>query len=124
PGCGGNYFNIEPIKNDAEVVIGDTCDAEQMQRLVAGRSHVFNLAGHVSHIESMQDPFSDLRMNATGPLTVLEACKHKNREARVVYAGTRQAYGRADVVPVVESLVLKPVDVNGVTKMAGEWFHM
>ena len=124
PTGGGNQFNIEPIKNDVEVVIGDTCDGEKMEQLVRGRSHVFNLAGHVSHIESMQDPFSDLRMNTMGPLTVLEACKKENREARVVYAGTRQAYGRADVVPVVESLVLKPVDVNGVNKMAGEWYHM
>jgi nucleoside-diphosphate-sugar epimerase len=63
-------------------------------------------------------------MNATGPLTVLEACKLENRDARVIYSGTRQSYGRPDVLPVVESLVLKPVDVNGVNKMAGEWYHM
>lgn len=124
PTGGGNRFNIDPIKNDVEVVDGDTCDSALMQRLVRGRAHVFNLAGHVSHIESMQDPFSDLRMNAIGPLTVLEACKRENRDARVVYAGTRQSYGRPDVVPVVEGLVLKPVDVNGVNKMAGEWYHM
>lgn len=124
PTGGGNHFNIDPISNDVEVVIGDTCDAGQMERLVRGRSHIFNLAGHVSHIESMQDPLGDLRMNTIGPLTVLEACKKENRDARVVYAGTRQVYGRADVVPVVESLVLKPVDVNGVNKMAGEWYHM
>ncbi len=121
---GGNRYNIEPVRNDVEVVIGDTCDAGKVEGLVRGRSHIFNLAGHVSHIESMQDPFSDLRMNTLGPLTVLEACRKENRDARVIYAGTRQAYGRADVVPVVESLVLKPVDVNGVNKMAGEWYHM
>jgi len=124
PGGGGNRFNIDPVKNDVNVVIGDTCDLEKVQPLVSGCSHVFNLAGQVSHIDSMEDPFSDLRKNAVGPLTVLEACKKKNREARVVYAGTRQAYGRADVLPLVESLVLKPVDVNGVNKMAGEWYHM
>jgi UDP-glucose 4-epimerase len=124
PGGGGNPFNIEPIKNDVEVVIADTCDAEKVQRLVPGCTHVFNLAGQVSHIDSMEDPFADLHMNTVGPLTVLEACKKRNREARVIYAGTRQAYGRADVLPLVESLVLKPVDVNGVNKMAGEWYHM
>src|SRR6185503_14357078 len=82
PSGGGNRFNIEPIKNDVEVVIGDTCDAALAERLVRGRSHIFNLAGRVSHIESMQDPFSDLRLNAAGPLTVLEACKKENPEAR------------------------------------------
>lgn len=124
PTGGANYFNVEPVKNDIEIVEGDICDLSLMRRLVRGCTHIFNLAGHVSHIESMQDPFADLRMNATGPLTVLEACKHENRDARVVYAGTRQSYGKPDALPVVENLVLKPVDVNGVSKMAGEWFHM
>jgi nucleoside-diphosphate-sugar epimerase len=83
PSGGANCFNLDPVKNDVELVEGDTCNLELLQRLVRGRSHVFNLAGRVSHIESMQDPFGDLRMNATGPLTVLEACKLENRNARV-----------------------------------------
>ena len=124
PTCGANYFNIEPIKNDVEVVVGDSTNLELVRKLVRGRSYVFNLAGHVSHIESMQEPFEDLQMNAVAPLTVLEACKHDNREARVVYAGTRQSYGRPDTVPLVETQLLKPIDVNGVNKMAGEWFHI
>jgi UDP-glucose 4-epimerase len=124
PTCGANYFNIEPARNLMEVVEGDTADLPLMRRLVRDCTHVFNLAGHVSHIESMEDPFSDLRMNAVGPLTVLEACQKENPKARVVYAGTRQSYGKPDIVPVVENLLLKPVDINGVNKMAGEWFHM
>jgi len=121
---GANYFNIEPARRQFEVIEGDTTDLALMKRMVRGCSHIFNLAGHVSHLESMEDPFGDLRMNALGPLTVLEACKHVNRDVRVVYAGTRQSYGKPDIVPVVENLLLKPVDVNGVNKMAGEWFHM
>ncbi len=124
PTCGGNYFNIDPIKKDAEVVEGDSCNLELMRTLVRGKAYVFNLAGHVSHIESMQEPFEDLQMNAVAPLTVLEACRHENREARVVYSGTRQSYGRPESLPLVETQLLKPVDVNGVSKMAGEWFHM
>jgi nucleoside-diphosphate-sugar epimerase len=124
PTCGANFFNIEPIKDDVEVVQGDSCNLELVRKLVRGKRFVFNLAGHVSHIESMQEPFEDLQMNAVAPLTVLEACRHENREARLVYSGTRQAYGRPETVPLVETQVLKPVDVNGVSKMAGEWFHM
>src|SRR5262245_8318339 len=86
---GANSFNLEPVKRHVEVLEGDTADLSLMQRLVRGRSHIFNLAGHVSHLESMEDPFSDLRMNALGPLTVLEACQRVNREVRVIYAGTR-----------------------------------
>jgi UDP-glucose 4-epimerase len=124
PTCGANYFNIDPIKKDVEVVEGDSSNLELLLALVQKRTYIFNLAGHVSHVESMQEPFEDLRMNAVAPLTVLEACKRENRDARVVYAGTRQAYGRPDTVPLVETQLLKPVDVNGVSKMAGEWFHM
>jgi UDP-glucose 4-epimerase len=124
PTSGANYFNIDPIKNDVRVIEGDSCNLELMRKLVRGKAYVFNLAGHVSHIESMQEPFEDLQMNAVAPLTVLEACRHENREARIVYSGTRQSYGRPDAVPLVETQMLKPVDVNGVSKMAGEWFHM
>jgi len=124
PTCGGNYFNIDPIRNDVEVVEGDSCNLDLVTRLVRGRKYIFSLAGHVSHIESMQEPFEDLQMNAVSSLTVLEACKRENRDARVVYSGTRQSYGRPDTVPLVETQLLKPVDVNGVNKMAGEWFHM
>ena len=124
PTCGANDFNIEPIKNDVEVVEGDICKLELMRRRVRGQRYIFNLAGHVSHIESMQDPFSDLQINTLGPLSVLEACKYENREARVVYSSTRQVYGRPDVLPIVETAMPKPIDVNGVNKLAGEWYHM
>jgi UDP-glucose 4-epimerase len=124
PTCGANYFNVEPIRNDVEIIEGDSCNLELMRRLVTGKAYIFSLAGHVSHIESMQEPFEDLQMNAVAPLTVLEACKSANREACVVYSATRQEYGRPETLPLVENQLLKPVDVNGVSKMAGEWFHM
>ena len=124
PTCGANDFNIETIRNDIEIVEGDAANLTLMRRLVRGKKYVFNLAGHVSHIESMEDPFSDLHMNALAPLSVLEACRHENRGARVIYAGTRQSYGRPESLPLVETQLLKPIDVNGVSKMAGEWLHM
>jgi UDP-glucose 4-epimerase len=124
PTCGANYFNIEPVRQHVNVIEGDSCDLPLMKTLVRDKQYVFSLAGHVSHIESMEDPFSDLQMNCLAPLTVLEACKHENRDARIVYSGTRQAYGRPEALPIVETQRLKPVDVNGVNKMAGEWYHM
>jgi UDP-glucose 4-epimerase len=123
-GCGGNYFNIDPIRDDVQVVEADIRNMELMRQAVGGKRYVFNLAGRVSHVASMEDPFGDLQMNAVGPLTVLEACRQVNREARVVYAGTRQAYGRPESLPLLETQVLRPVDVNGVNKMAGEAFHL
>ena len=124
PACGANYFNIDAVKNDVEVVEGDCCDLGLMRKLVRSQAYIFNLAGHVSHIDSMKDPFSDLTMNCMAPLTVLEACRHENRDAHVVYAGTRQTYGRPEELPLVETQRLRPIDINGVNKMAGEWYHM
>jgi UDP-glucose 4-epimerase len=124
PSCGSNRFNIEPVRNDAAVIEGDCCNLDLMLRLVRGKTHIYNLAGHVSHLESMNDPFSDLRMNTVAPLTVLEACRQANRDARIVYAGTRQCYGPSESLPLVETQVLEPVDVNGVNKMSGERLHI
>ncbi len=123
PTCGGNYFNIESIKDRVEVVEGDERDIELMRRLVRGCDFVFSLAGSVSHIESMQDPFNDLQLNCVGPLTVLEACRQINRDARIVYSGTRQSYGRPQSLPLVESHPLNPIDVNGVNKLTAETYH-
>ena len=124
PTCGGNYFNVEPIRKEVEVIEGDAADLGLLRKIVRDKKYVFNLAGHVSHIESMEDPFSDLHMNALAPLAVLDACKHENRTVRVVYSGTRQSYGRPEILPLVETQIPRPVDVNGVTKMAGEGFHL
>ena len=124
PTCGGNYFNVESIRKDVEIIEGDAADLALVRRIIRQKHYVFNLAGHVSHIESMEDPFSDLHMNALAPLAILEACKHENRNAHVVYSGTRQSYGRPESVPLVETQIPKPLDVNGVTKLAGEGFHM
>src|SRR5215813_10452430 len=124
PTCGANYFNVESVRKDLEIIEGDAADLSLVRRIVRRTKCVFNLAGHISHIESMEDPFSDLHMNALAPLAVLEACRHENRTARVVYAGTRQSYGRPESLPLVETQIPKPIDVNGVTKLAGEGFHM
>src|SRR5207253_6055125 len=120
PTCGANYFNVETIRKDVEIVEGDAADPLLIRRLVRGKKYVFNLAGHVSHIESMEDPFSDLHMNALVPLAVLEACRHENRSAHVIYSGTRQSYGRPDSLPLVASMLLKPVTVHGLSKMPVE----
>jgi UDP-glucose 4-epimerase len=124
PSCGANRFNIEPIRNKAFLVEGDCCNIGLMRELVHGKAFIFNLAGHVSHQESMNDPFSDLQMNAVAPLTILEACRQANRNVRIVYAGTRQCYGPSTILPLIETQVLKPIDVNGVNKMSGERLHM
>jgi nucleoside-diphosphate-sugar epimerase len=122
-GQGGLRSNLAGIEDDVEIHIGDVRDAGLTRRLVEGRDVIFSFAGQTSHLDSMVDPYADLEHNCRGPLTVLEAARRVAPEAVVVFAGTRQIYGRPDYLPVDEQHPIRPVDVNGIHKAAGEAYH-
>jgi len=124
PDYGGNRFNIAGYEDRLHVNIADVRDPYSMRALVKGQDILFNLAGQVSHLDSMRDPFTDLEINARSQLSILEACRYENPSIRIVYAGTRQQYGKPRFLPLTEDHIQAPTDVNGVNKMAGEWFHM
>src|ERR687895_798023 len=124
PEYGGNLFNIAGIENRVTVNVADVRQASTMNYLVQGREVIFNLAGQVSHIDSIRDPHTDLEINCRSQLTLLEACRHHNPRAKVVYASTRQIYGRPDALPVTERHLVRPTDVNGINKAAGEYYHL
>jgi UDP-glucose 4-epimerase len=121
---GGNLFNIDGIENRVRINVADIRQQTTMNYLVQGRAVIFNLAGQVSHIDSMRDPYTDLEINCRSQLTILEACRHHNRDAKVVFAGTRQVYGKPDSLPVDESQLVRPTDINGINKVAGEYYHL
>jgi len=124
PQYGGNLHNVEAIRSQVRVNIADVRDQYSMDYLVQGQDYIFNLAGQVSHLDSMQDPFTDLEINCRSQLSILEACRKHNPGVKLVYAGTRQQYGKPDYLPVDESHLMHPTDINGVNKMAGEWYHI
>lgn len=124
PDYGGNLFNIAGYEERLQVNIADVRDPHSMQALVQGHDVLFNLAGQVSHMDSMTDPYTDLDINARSQLSILEACRHENPEIKVIYAGTRQQYGKPDYLPLDEAHLQHPTDVNGVNKLAGEWYHI
>jgi nucleoside-diphosphate-sugar epimerase len=121
---GGNPFNIEPIKHLVHVNISDVRDPWAMAYLIRGHDVVFNLAGQTSHLDSMTDPNTDLEINVRAQLSILEACRKHNPGAKIVFASTRQIYGKPQYLPVDERHPLVPVDVNGVNKLAGEHYHL
>ena len=123
PQYGGNLFNVEPIKDSVRVNVSDVRDRYSMRYLVEGTDYLFNLAGQTSHMDSMQEPFADLDINARSQLSILESCRRYNKRVKVVFASTRQIYGRPQYLPVDEDHPLRPVDVNGINKVAGEWYH-
>jgi UDP-glucose 4-epimerase len=124
PTYGGNLFNINDIKERLSCNISDVRDPYAMAYLVKDQDFLFNLAGQTSHMDSMTDPQTDLDINATAQLSILEACRKINPEIKIVFASTRQIYGKPDYLPVDELHPIRPVDVNGINKLAGEWYHL
>ena len=124
PQYGGNLFNIAGIEAQVTLNISDVRDEYSMRYLVQGRDYLFNLAGQTSHLDSMQDPYTDLEINCRAQLSILETCRKYNPGVKIVFASTRQIYGKPDALPVNEAHLLRPVDVNGINKMAGEWYHI
>ena len=124
PQYGGNLFNIHDIKEQVTLNITDVRDPYAIAYLVQGQDFLFNLAGQTSHLDSMNDPQTDLNINASAQLSILEACRQYNPQITIVFASTRQLYGKPEYLPVDEKHPIRPVDVNGINKLAGEWYHL
>ncbi|MBA3332070.1 MAG: NAD-dependent epimerase/dehydratase family protein [Actinobacteria bacterium] len=124
PEYGGNLANIRGIEEQVTVNISDVRDEHSLRYLVRDHDVLFNLAGQTSHFDSMRDPVTDLEINCRSQLAILEACRAHNPGIRIVFASTRQIYGRPRYLPVDEEHPLAPVDVNGINKTAGEWYHL
>lgn len=124
PEYGGNLFNLDGFRERVRVNVSDVRDQHSMRFLVQGQDYLFNLAGQTSHLDSMQDPYTDLEINCHAQLSILETCRKFNPRIKIVFASTRQLYGKPDYLPVDEKHLLRPVDVNGINKMAGEWYHI
>jgi UDP-glucose 4-epimerase len=124
PQYGGNLFNIHKIHGKVSVNVCDVRDPFAMAFLLKGKDYLFNLAGQTSHVDSMTYPQTDLDINASAQLSILEACRKINPTIKIVFASTRQLYGKPDYLPVDEKHPIRPVDVNGINKLAGEWYHL
>ena len=124
PEYGGNLRNISSIKDNLKINISDVRDEHSMKYLVQKQDYLFNLAGQTSHIDSMKVPYTDLDINCRAQLFILEACRKYNTDIKIVFASTRQIYGKPQYLPVDERHPLVPVDVNGINKMGGEWYHL
>jgi len=124
PDYGGNLYNVEGIRDRIQINVSDVRDTHSLRHLVQGKDYLFNLAGQTSHLDSMTNPMPDLEINCQAQLSILETCRAVNPKIKIVFASTRQIYGRPAQLPVAETHPLNPVDVNGINKMAGEQYHL
>jgi nucleoside-diphosphate-sugar epimerase len=124
PNYGGNLHNLLDMREKIQVNISDIRDEESVRKLVKGKKYLFNLAAQTSHMDSMTAPLVDLEINSAAQISILEACRTHNPDIKIVFASTRQIYGKPDYLPVDESHPIRPVDVNGINKFSGEWYHI
>lgn len=123
PGCGANLFNIDPVAGRVRVIAADIGEPAAFREAIASSDIVFNLAGEISHIHSMQYPERDLQINTVAQIRFLLECAAAAPGVRVVYASTRQIYGIPNYLPVDETHPAQPVDFNGVHKYAASMYH-
>jgi UDP-glucose 4-epimerase len=121
---GGNRFNIAGFESRIGVNIVDVRDPKSMEPLLKAQNYVFNLAGQTSHVDSMTDPKTDMDINSAAQLSMLDVCRRVSPGVKVVFTSTRQVYGKPDYLPVDERHPIRPVDVNGINKWAGEQYHI
>lgn len=124
PAYGGNLFNIKPIEKKVKWEKGDIRDKKKVDSWVRDKNIIFNLAGTLSHIDSMTDPMTDLEINCRAQLSLLESVRKYNPKACIVFAGTRNQYGKAKYLPVDENHPQEPTDINGINNIAAEKYHL
>jgi UDP-glucose 4-epimerase len=124
PEYGGNLHNLKSHEGKIRVNLSDIRDRYSLQALITGCDLIFSLAGQTSHLDSMQDPQTDLAINCTAQLSLLQICQCFNPTAKVIFASTRQIYGRPSYLPVDEDHPARPVDINGIHKQAAELYHL
>jgi nucleoside-diphosphate-sugar epimerase len=122
PQYGARIENIEPVRDRVRVNFSDVRDPHSLRYLVGEQEVIFSLAGQVSHSQSMEDPLTDLEINCKSQLSLLECCRQRNPAAKIIFASTRQLYGRPRYLPVDENHPCVPVDVNGINKLAAEMY--
>lgn len=117
---GGNLFNIASIRDEIVVNFGDICDHHAMDWLVRDQDYVFHLAGQVSHVMSLSDPFTDIDYNIKGTVVLMEALRKFNPRAKVIFTGTRGQYGPAVRLPVSELDPTNPKGLYEISNLAAE----
>lgn len=120
PRQGGNLFNIEPVKDKVKINISDIRNPSSMNHLVLDIDYVYHIAGQVNHVDSVRNPLNDLSINVEGTLVLMEALRKHNRDARVIFTGTRGEYGSSVKLPVAEDHVINPIGIYAITNFAAE----
>ncbi|MDD4557668.1 MAG: NAD-dependent epimerase/dehydratase family protein [bacterium] len=124
PGHGGNPDNLSGCDHRLTIVKADQSAIADLLPSLKYFHTIFNLAGQVSHVDSMTNPLLDLHCNCAVHLALLEACKERAFRGKIIFTSTRQVYGDTGGKTVDEDFSVNPVDNNGINKLAAEQYHL
>ena len=120
---GWNYFNIRSIREKIKYKKIDIRDKNSISSAVKGKDVIFNFAGQVSRLISLENPELDIDINVKGSIIVLEAVKMYAPDAKVIFAGSRGQTGEPLYLPVNEEHPDNPTDIYGINKLTAEKYH-
>lgn len=88
----GNKENIAGLPKDrVELVVGDICDKELLDKLVPGHDAIVHYAAESHNDNSIANPEPFLRTNVEGTYCLLEACR--KYDVRYHHVSTDEVYG-------------------------------
>jgi len=120
PYSGGNLYNIDPIRTDVRLVIGDITNYEHLAQILIDSELIINCAASSSHPYSMREPLVNLDVNSRGVINLLEAVKKVNRDATLVHVGTTTQFGPLHYQPADELHPEFPTDIYSANKSVSE----
>jgi UDP-glucose 4-epimerase len=115
--------NLQEVWDRIRFVRGSICDEPLISEVVQGQDVIFNCAAQTSHPLSLQDPLFDAEINCLGNLKFLEAVRHVNPGAVVLYSSSSTVIGRAVGEIIDEEHGEKPLDIYSANKGVAEKYY-
>jgi UDP-glucose 4-epimerase len=117
----GDYGHLRGVQTDESVDLreGDIRDGGLLEELFDGSDAIAHLAAIPGLVKCRDSPEEAISVNVYGTHRVLETAR-KLDIGKVVFCSSAAVYGKPVVMPVRESHPLRPLNLYGVTKLAGE----
>ncbi len=118
----GTPNNLNSVRNQVDLVIGDVRDSNCVNRVVAlsRPAYVFHLAANASVPGSVEDPAYDFQTNSAGTFALFDALRSNGGSEKVILASSGAVYGQPQVFPIVEEHPEKPISPYGASKSCAE----
>ena len=117
----GDYRYLKELKtdNNLELVVGDIRNGNLLHDVFQGAEAVAHLAALPGLTQCKERPEEAVSINIYGTQQVLEAARRLDIK-KVVFCSSAAVYGTPIEMPVDEGHPLRPLNLYGVTKLAGE----